>query len=126
MGAGSALLCFSGSLSAISLAFSSHVNASLSPPCLTHWMLSPRSTTDCSVVLALLMPWGSEFLSSLDSCRKSRVDPQLKLLYRFCFLPLEHVQLLCTYPLLPSGPKQTLLSSQHEASKPFAAQREKG
>lgn len=75
---------------------------------------------DSFVMLALLIPWDSEFLSSLDSCGKSRVDPQLRLFSRLCF-SLEPVQVLCTYPLFPSGLKQTLLSSQNEASKPLAA-----
>lgn len=52
---------------------------------------------------------------------KCKVDPQLRLLSRSCFSPLGPVQLLSTYPLFPSGPKQPLLSSQNEASKPLAA-----
>lgn len=58
---------------------------SMSCPCLRCWILCLRSTMDCCVMLALLMPWDSKFLSSLDSCRKSRVDPQLRLLSRFSF-----------------------------------------
>lgn len=49
------------------------------------------------------------------------MDPQLRLCSRLCFSPLELVQLLCTYSLFLSGPKQTLLSSQNEASKLRAA-----
>lgn len=121
MVAGSALKCFFWwFLCNQSCIVGPCVNACPHPPCLRHWMLSLRSTMDCSVVLALLMPWHSEFLSSLDSCRKSRVGPQLRLLSRLCFSPLEPVQLLSTYPLFPSGPKQPLLSSQNEPSKPLA------
>lgn len=121
MVAGSALECFSGSFSAISLAFLAHVNACSCPPCLRHWLLSLRSPMDCSVMLDLWVPWDSDCLSSLGSCRKSRVDPQLRLFSRLCFCPLKLVQLLCTYSLFLSGPKQTLLSSQNEASKLRAA-----
>lgn len=120
MVAGSALKCFSGSFSAMSCIPGLCVNACPSPPCLRCWILCLRSTMDCCVMLALLMPWDSKFLSSLDSYRKSRVDLQLRLLSRFCFF-LEPVHLLCTYSLFPSGPKQILLSSQNDASKSLVA-----